>query len=70
MAIKVSVAYGSDATLKECDINCAILPQLIISSRCQRDQAVRTPPEMGSEPKNCQLGNRHRPEIRLSAHNP
>ena len=61
MAIKVSVAYGSDATLKECDINCVIIPQLIISSKRQRDQAVRTPPEMGSEPKNCQFGNRSLP---------
>ena len=67
---RTNVAYGSDATLKKCDINCVIITQLIISSRRQRDQAVRIPSEMGSEPKNCQLGNRHRPEIRLSAHNP
>lgn len=53
---RTNVAYGSDATLKKCDINCVIITQLIISSRRQRDQAVRIPSEMGSEPKNCQLG--------------
>lgn len=67
---RTNVAYGSDAILKKCDINCGIITQLIISSRCQRDQVVRPPPEMGSDPKNSQLGNRHRAEIRLSAHNP
>lgn len=67
---RTNVAYGRDAILKKCDINCGIITQLIISSRCQRDQVVRPPPEMGSEPKNSQLGNRHRAEIRLSAHNP
>lgn len=58
---RINVAYGSDATLKKCDINCVIIPQLIISSKRQRDQAVRTPPEMGSEPENSQFGNRSLP---------
>lgn len=29
---RTNVAYGSDATLKECDINCAIMPRLTIAS--------------------------------------
>ena len=58
---RINVAYESDATLKKCDINCVIIPQLIISSKRQRDQAVRTPPEMGSEPENSQFGNRSLP---------
>lgn len=58
---RTNVAYGSDATLKKCDINCVIIPQLIISSKRQRDQTVRTPPEMGSEPENSQFGNRSLP---------
>lgn len=53
---RTNVAYGSDAILKKCDINCGIITQLIISSRCQRDQVVRPPPEMGSEPKKQPIG--------------
>lgn len=44
---RTNVAYGSDATLKKCDINCVIIPQLIISSKRQRAYVARIPPGMG-----------------------
>lgn len=44
---RINVAYESDATLKKCDINCVIIPQLIISSKRQRAHVARIPPGMG-----------------------
>lgn len=44
---RTNVAYGSDATLKKCDINCVIIPQLIISSKRQRDQGSPNPVRNG-----------------------